>query len=166
MATNEREFIAAKDLPVTEAEEVNVLVVDPATGELAQKAGANLGGGEQVDLVLSLTAPASGVATPNSENTSVTIESGSLDAIAETMRAGRPPIVKCKRFYIGNGFDTSFPIVEGGVYDCDVVYYNGYIHIQFAIPRLYMVKIIMNIDDPDYLEVWFYSLVMSGFQVI
>lgn len=41
----DREFIAAKDLPVTEAEEVNVLVVDPATGELAQKAGANLGGG-------------------------------------------------------------------------------------------------------------------------
>lgn len=40
----DREFIAAKDLPVTEAKEVNVLVVDPATGELAQKAGANLGG--------------------------------------------------------------------------------------------------------------------------
>lgn len=39
-----REFIAAKDLPVTEAKEVNVLVVDPATGELAQKAGENLGG--------------------------------------------------------------------------------------------------------------------------
>ena len=44
MAEN-REFIAAKDLPVTEEKEVNVLVVNPATGELAQKSGANLGGG-------------------------------------------------------------------------------------------------------------------------
>lgn len=50
-----REFIAAKDLPVTEAEEVNVLVVDPATGELAQKAGANLGGGGGGLLVVNIT---------------------------------------------------------------------------------------------------------------
>lgn len=161
-----REFIAAKDLPVTEAEEVNVLVVDPATGELAQKAGANLGGGEQTDLVLALTAPASGVTTPTSENTSVVIESGSLDAIVEALRAGRPPIVKCKRFYIINGFDTSAPIVEGGVYDCDVLYYNGYIHMQFAIPCKYMVKITMDINDPDYLEVWFYPLAMTTMSVI
>ena len=161
-----REFIAAKDLPVTEAEEVNVLVVNPSTGELAQKAGANLGGGEQADLVLALTAPAGNVASPTSENTSVAIERGSLDAIAEAMRAGRPPVVKCKRFYVANGFDTSFPIVEGGVYDCDVLYYNGTIHMQFAIPRNYMVKIIMDIDDPDYLQVWFYPLVMSTIQVI
>lgn len=160
-----REFIAAKDLPVTEAEEVNVLVVDPSTGELTQKAGANLGG-EKVDLVLSLTAPGSSGTTPTSENTSVAIESGSLDAIAEAMRAGRPPVVKCKRFYITNGFDTSYPIVEGGVYDCDVLYYNGAIHMQFAIPRNYMVKIIMDIDDPDYLQVWFYPLVMTTIQVI
>lgn len=160
-----REFIAAKDLPVTEAEEVNVLVVDPSTGELSQKAGANLGGGEQADLVISLTAPA-GVTTPTSENTSVAIESGSLDAIAEAMRAGRPPVVKCKRFWIGNGFDTSYPVVEGGVYDCDVLYYGGDIHMKFAIPCLYMVKIIMNIDDPNYLDVWFYPLAMTTIQVI
>ena len=161
-----REFIAAKDLPVTEAEEVNVLVVDPSTGELAQKAGANLGGGEQTDLVLALTAPASGVTTPTSENTSVVIESGSLDAIVEALRAGRPPIVKCKRFYIINSFDTSFPIAEGGVYDCDVLYYGGDIHMKFAIPCLYMVKIIMNIDDPNHLDVWFYPLAMTTIQVM
>ena len=161
----DREFIAAKDLPVTEAEEVNVLVVDPATGELAQKAGANMGG-EKADLVLALDAPAGNVAPPTSENTSVAIESGSLEAIVEAMRAGRPPIVKCKRFSVGNGFDTSYPIVEGGVYDCDVLYYNGTIHIHFAIPRNYMVKIVMDIDDPDYLQVWVYALAMSAVQVI
>jgi hypothetical protein len=50
MSTNERELITAKDLPVTEAEEVNVLVVDPTTGELAQKAGINLGGSGVIEL--------------------------------------------------------------------------------------------------------------------
>lgn len=44
MAEN-REFISAKDLPTTEAEEVDVLCVDPVTGELVKKPGANLGGG-------------------------------------------------------------------------------------------------------------------------
>lgn len=166
MATNEREFIAAKDLPVTEAEEVDVLVVNPETGELCKKSGTNLGGGEQADLVLSLTAPGSGSTAPTSENTSVAIESGSLEAIAEAMRAGRPPVVKCKRFYIVDGFDTSFPIVEGGVYDCDVLYYGGGIIMQFAIPCRYMVRIIMDIDDPDYLEVWFHPLAMTTIQVI
>lgn len=162
----DREFIAAKDLPVTEAEEVEVLVVDPKTGELAKKPGANLGGGEQTDLVLSLTAPGSTDTNQTSENTSVAIESGSLDTIVEALRAGRPPIVKCKRFYITNGFDTSHPVVEGGVYDCDVLYYNGYIDMQFAIPRKYMVRITMHIDDPDYLEVWYFPLSMTSYRVI
>lgn len=39
------EFIAAKDLPATEAEEVDVLCVDPTTGAMARKPGASLGGG-------------------------------------------------------------------------------------------------------------------------
>ena len=38
------EFIAAKDLPTTEAEEVDVLCVDPSTGEMRRKPGASLGG--------------------------------------------------------------------------------------------------------------------------
>lgn len=166
MATNEREFIAAKDLPVTEAEEVDVLVVNPETGELCKKSGANLGGGEQADLVISLTAPATHGSTPTSDNTAVTIESGSLDAVAEAMRAGRPPVVKCKHYTVVSGFDTSYPIVEGGVYDCNVLYYNGVISISFAIPRLFMVKIVMDINDPDYLQVWFYPLAMTTIQVI
>lgn len=35
-------FIAAKDLPITEAQEVDVLCID--NGELKRKAGANIGG--------------------------------------------------------------------------------------------------------------------------
>ena len=42
MAEN-RNFISAKDLPVSESEEVDVLVVDD--GELKRKPAANLGGG-------------------------------------------------------------------------------------------------------------------------
>ena len=160
----DREFIAAKDLPVTEAEEVNVLVVDPATGELAQKAGANLGG-EKADLVISLIAPiAFGGAT--SENISVAIKSGSLDAVVDAMRDGRPPVVKCERFFVEQGFDTEAPMAEGGVCDCDVAYYNGTISMAFAIPHQLMAKIMMNIDAPDYLEFWIYPLVMSAVQVI
>lgn len=154
-----REFIAAKDLPVTEAKEVNVLVVNPATGELAQKAGANLGGGgEQADLVITLDSPANFVlngVSPAFDNYNVVvgIESGSLEAVVEAMRVGRPPVVKCKHFYVQNNFETSFPIVEGGVYDCSVTYYGGVISMHFIIPCLLAMIIVMNIDDPDYLEV-------------
>lgn len=48
----DREFVAASNLPVTEVEEVNVLVVDPATGVLAQKAGANLSGNNSLDAII------------------------------------------------------------------------------------------------------------------
>lgn len=44
-----REFIAAKDLPVTEAEEVDVLCVE--NGELKRKAGASLGGGGGITIL-------------------------------------------------------------------------------------------------------------------
>lgn len=157
-----REFISAANLPVAEGEEVSVLCLE--NGEMKQKPGASLGG-EKADLVIALTAPAA-IATATSDNTSVTIESGSLDAVAEALRAGRPPVVKCKRFYITNGFDTSYPIVEGGVYDCDVLYYNGAITFSFAIPHKYMARIIMDINDAEYLQVWFYPLAMTTIQVI
>ena len=163
MSTNNIELIPASELPVAEGTEVDVLCVE--NGELKRKEGASLGGGEKADLVIALSCP-NNLTTPSAENTTVTIESGSLDAVAEALREGRPPVVKCKRFYITNGFDTSFPIVEGGVYDCDVLYYAGNITFSFALPKDCMARIIMNIDDAEYLEVWFHPLVMSGFQVI
>ena len=43
------EFIAAKDLPTTEAEEVSVLCID--NGELKQKPGASFGGGGYITVV-------------------------------------------------------------------------------------------------------------------
>lgn len=157
------EFIPANELPVAEGDEVSVLCVE--NGEMKQKPANGLGGGEKADLVLALTARFDfDMAT--AETTTVTIESGSLEAVAEALREGRPPVVKCKRFYLTNGFDTSYPIAEGGVYDCNVYYYGGDIHIHFIANLLYMVRIVMNIDDPDFLEVWAYPLMMTTIQVI
>lgn len=157
------ELIPAAELPVANGDEVDVLCVE--NGELKRKESASLGGGEQADLVLAMNCP---IVTggPTTENTTVTIESGSLDAVAEALREGRSPVVKCKRFYITNGFDTSFPVVEGGVYDCDVLYYDGLITFSFALPIDFMARITMDIDDAEYLEVWLYPLTMTAMQVI
>ena len=93
-----REFIAAKDLPVTEAEEVNVLVVDPATGEMAQKPGANLGGsgGETPDLVMALTGYLSGSSAFNDGVAELSIIAGTPSAIKAKLEAGESPVVKMK----------------------------------------------------------------------
>lgn len=85
-----REFIAAKDLPVTEAEEVNVLVVDPSTGELAQKAGANLGGGStKADLVIRINTHAEFATMEYVE-----IVSGSVEAVYTAFESGAFPVVE------------------------------------------------------------------------
>lgn len=157
------EFISANELPVAEGDEVSVLCLE--NGEMKQKPANGLGGGEKADLVLALTIPVN-LNPPTADNTTVTIESGNLEAVVEALRAGRPPVVKCKRFYITQGFDTSFPIVEGGVYDCDVLYYNGGVNISFAVPSNYMMRIVMDIDDPEYLQVWVHPLSMTTIQVI
>lgn len=155
-------FIPANELPVAEGEEVSVLCLE--NGEMKQKPGASLGGGEKADLVLALTMGLD-YDIGTSENTSVTIESGSLEAVAEALREGRPPVVKCKRFYVTDGFDTSVPVVEGGVYDCNVYYYVGTIHISFTASA-FQVRIVMEIDDPEYLEVFCHPLMMTTIQVI
>jgi hypothetical protein len=154
-----REFIAAKDLPVTEAEEVNVLVVDPATGEMAQKAGANLGG-EKIDLVIKFESPAM-YGISSADNTTVTIESGSMDAVVDALASGRAPVVKVKHCYI---IDKNVPIIEGGIYDCSVIHYGEHIHFFFSLNSI-RVRISMGIDS-DFLEVWFDVPVTSEVQII
>lgn len=157
------ELIPAAELPVAESDDVEALVIEG--GELKRKEGTSLGGGEQADLVIALNCP-NYIDMATAKNTTVTIESGSLDAVVEALREGRSPVVKCKRFYITNSFETSFPIVEGGVYDCDVLYYTGRITFSFALPLNFMAHITMDIDDAEYLEVWLHHLVMTTVQVI
>lgn len=161
------EFKRLSDVEVVAepTESANVLIEENGVIKKAPKTAVGGAGGEETDLVINLVAP-SDMSIATAETASVSIESGSLVAVAEALRDGRPPVVKCKRHYVTNGFDTSFPVVEGGVYDCNVLYYGGYIHISFAIPRNYMVRIIMNIDDPEYLRVWYYPLTMTTVQII
>lgn len=84
MAAN-KEFIAAKDLPATEAKEVDVLCVEPATGELVRKPGASLGGSsEEYDAVVHM-------AYMNGEY--AILESGSRQAVIDKLAGNKIPKV-------------------------------------------------------------------------
>lgn len=154
--------MATVDVVESVADEATVLIEEGGVIKRAPK--SEVGGSEKADLVISFNFTT--IQSFTSENTSVSIESGSLDAVVEALRNGRSPIVKCKRFYVVSGFDTSVPFVEGGVYDCDIVYYNGMISISFAIPFQFMARIDMDIEDADYLQVWVHPLAMTTIQVI
>lgn len=154
------EFIAAKDLPVAEGDEVSVLCLED--GEMKQKPGASLGG-EKPDLVLKLTAPIwyGGV---SSENTSVSIKSGSLDAVVASLEAGKSPVVMVEHY--DNSHDTSvMRFIEGGVHRCSVLHYADRVYFTCRV-GLNQVRIIMDINDPDYLEVWMYPIQATTIQVI
>lgn len=82
---NNKEFIAAKDLPTTEAKEVDVLCVEPQTGELVRKPGASLGGGaEEYDAVVHM-------AYMNGEY--AILESGSRQAVIDKLAGNKIPKV-------------------------------------------------------------------------
>ena len=153
--------IADVEVVAEPAESANVLIEENGVIKKTSKTAV---GGEKTDMVIALTMRLD-YDTPTADTTVVSIESGSLEAVAEALRDGRSPVVKCKRYYVTNGFDTSLPVVEGGVYDCDVCYYNGSVGCSFFASG-YCIRIIMNIDDPEYLEVWVHPLTMTTIQVI
>lgn len=156
--------MATVDVVESVADEATVLIEEDGIIKRAPKSEVG-GSGEEVDMVINFLAPAK-INSQTSENVSVSIESGSLGIVTEALRAGRPPVVKCKRYCVTNGFDTSYPIVEGGVYDCDVIYYNGGISMSFTVPYKYMFRIVMDINDPEYLQVWCYPFATTMIQVI
>lgn len=127
----------------------------------------NIGGSgnAQPDLVIGLSMPIRYIA-PTSENTTVTIESGSLLAVAEAFRAGRCPVVKINHHWVTNSFDTSYPIVEIAEYNCTAVYYNGYIHLETMVTPIESLQISLNIDDADYLSVMRYPLSHTSIKVL
>lgn len=144
------EFKRLSDVEVVAepAKSANVLIEEDGVIKKAPK--TTVGREEEVDLVISLSAPFA-YDTPTAENTSVTIESGSLVAVAEALREGRAPVVKCKRYYLYSGFNTSFPVAEGCIYDCEATYYGGMLFISFVTPYGYTLTIHMNINDAEYL---------------
>lgn len=161
------EFKRLSDVEVVAepTEAANVLIEENGVIKKAPKTAVGGAGGSEPDMVIALNAPFN-YDTATSNNTTVAIESGSLEAVAEALRAGRAPVVKCKRYYLTNPFNTSFPVAEGGVYDCNVFYYGGYIHFSFAVSFEYTVRIVMNIDDSEYLELWLYPQAFTTVQVI
>lgn len=144
----------------TVSDEAHVLVEE--AGAIKRVPKTEVGGAGKADMVIKLSSP---VITNNStaENTTVTIESGSLQAVIDVLRNGEVPVVKVNHFYT---VEESIPIIEGGVYNCSVLHYGEYLHFSFAIPAQYMMRIIMSIDDPDYLEVWVCPLAMTITQII
>lgn len=155
--------IADVEVVAEPAESANVLIEENGVIKKAPKTAVGGAGGE-ADLVIALTMRIDNN-NPESEDTSVTIESGGLEAVAEALKAGSPPVVKCKRYYLTSGFNTSYAVAEGGVYDCNVYYYGGTIYFSFLASHS-VVRIAMDIDDPDYLEVWYHPLSMTNIQVI
>lgn len=119
----DREFVAAKDLPVTEAEKVNVLVVDPATGELAQKAGANLGGGStQADLVIRIN---NSISYATEED--IEIVSGSVEAACTAYESGKFPVVEVE---IVSPTNSTY-IRYANKYPVEVIFYADLMLVRF-----------------------------------
>lgn len=82
------ELIPAKDLPVTETEAVDVLCVDPATGVLARKSGANFGGGGGSGGGLVIHPTAEDEIGPSDSQIIVTINSVTSNEVMAAVEAG------------------------------------------------------------------------------
>lgn len=91
------EFIAAKDLPTTEAKEVDVLCVEPATGGLVRKPGASLGGGaEEYDMLIRFSLGASNVSN------FARFEYGVPQGIVDKLKNGEIPKIAIAGYFYGD----------------------------------------------------------------
>lgn len=112
----DREFISAKDLPVSESDSVDVLCVD--NGELKLKAGANLGGSNSCDLVVNyLVDDVSGSAE-------VELKSGDFEIAKEKILNG----LLCTIFIYGKMTDS-----ENRTYNSCAITYGVYFNEDDAI---------------------------------
>lgn len=126
MADN-KEFIAAKDLPATEAKEVDVLCVEPETGELVRKPGASLGGGaEEYDMLIRFSVAGGGI-----HDNFARFEYGTPQAIIEKLRNGEIPKIViagsfeyCTISYINRSVKSSN--IDSDSYSIDLDVINDY----------------------------------------
>ena len=95
------EFIPAKDLPVAEGDEVDVLCVE--NGELKRKEGTSLGGSNNYDLVVEHRYTYMGSVT------TFNVVTGSYETILEKLRNGNEVTGLLKySFGVNEGENTSF----------------------------------------------------------
>lgn len=97
-----REFIAANKLPEIEAETVDVLCVDPETGEMGKKSGAALGGGSTVDGIIANNNFPLYIGDNN-----VSVVSFDFDMIKEKILSGEEVVVMLHSVYTyGDNYET------------------------------------------------------------
>lgn len=115
------EFIAAKDLPETEAKAVDVLCVDPATGAMARKAGASLGGSSS--MVIKLNPETDSMGSSDS-GVQFAINSVSYDEVVPVVMAGGSVSFDVSAFFGG------FSVIQATAYgyvpatDMDTAYFT------------------------------------------
>lgn len=121
-----REFISAKDLPTTEAEEVNVLCLE--NGELKQKPAKGLGGGGGgFDLIL----------FSGSNVDERYIIQGDYNTVKEKIDNNQPTFVMVRHWYGNPGESIN---ENTSTFICSCMYNNGYVedlpddalHIYYA----------------------------------
>lgn len=151
--------IADVEVVETPAETANVLIEENGVVKKAPKTAV---GGEMADLVIRVDdLPI--IFSTNAGRPTVTIESGSLESVANALAAGRAPVVKVKSF---NNFDSNVITREGGVFDCATSQYGSMFTFTCAVGRA-MIRIEMDNTDPEFLQFWFSQIsLLSEVKVI
>lgn len=91
------EFIAAKDLPTTEEEEVDVLCVNPTTGEMCRKANTSFSGnGNEYDMLIRFSLGASNVSN------FARFEYGAPQGIVDKLKNGEIPKIAIAGYFYGD----------------------------------------------------------------
>lgn len=121
------EFIPAGELPELEAENVDVLAVDPATGALGRKSGASLGGTAGYDVIFGLVNDYAS-STTSIPIITASLEAGSYAAVAAKVLTG-PVFAMLKTTDISSsGIET----LEGPSTTCNVFVGGDYISFTFG----------------------------------
>lgn len=135
------EFIAAQDLPTTEAEEVDVLCVE--NGELKRKAGASLGGGKY-DCTIRMVRQE----TDDGGSAEFELVDGGYDALKAKIDNDEPAVVRLIELF-PNGAKT----VETSVAYLSTDDYEGYegaLEMQVPFMDLWFLLLPDNTITDDY----------------
>lgn len=142
------EFTKLSDVEVVEKpiDSANVLIEENGVIKKAPKTAVGGAGGE-ADLVIKVDN--FGYDFDNSGNFAITIESGSLESVADVLAIGEAPIVKVKHF--NSLDDANFIAKEGSVYDCHVSQYQSTFAFTYVIGHIKM-RILMDSTDSTFIK--------------
>lgn len=137
------EFIPAKDLPVAEGDEVDVLCVE--NGELKRKEGASLGGGSvAADMIITVN----GMSSIALANGNYEITEGSIENVFKAFHEGRYPVLKI-RFHYNENDAYSATREEYTASVCtygEVLWFGFMVSDPYSAVNLKVHKVYMNSD--------------------